>query len=368
MLKFRSIGHLNNHDKVVLAGAVAMAGGTFLPIVRIPVLGTINYFARAQGDGTIILVLSAIVIACVFSSYRRIAALIGVVSLLVMAMTLLQFLDALHTFHKELAGNPFGALVANSIGIEWGWLPLIGGALAVIGAGAMPGNTYDNKPLFSRPDQEIDDDGLEQEIDQRIAQRIQEAAQRSPTSESPAHSASPAAFGRRFAAAKYPTEANHQKRSSMSSEIPSAIAYPIVGAMLLVGGFFIVLELPARVPAAQRAPATHLQSQLQPSRTKQSVALSPQILLDVRGSGTKSTEKFTTQGNDWDVSYDYDCSNFGMRGNFQFYIQAGNGSPMPLPGANELGMSGSDIDHYHRGGTFFLEVNSECDWHVVVKG
>jgi hypothetical protein len=35
---------------------------------------------------------------------------------------------------------------------------------------------------------------------------------------------------------------------------------------------------------------------------------------------------------------------------------------------NELGASGSDTEYYHSGGTFYLEVNSECSWTVQVKG
>jgi len=41
------------------------------------------------------------------------------------------------------------------------------------------------------------------------------------------------------------------------SEVPNAIAYPIIGAMLLTAGFFIVHEMPGE------APATQLQAQVQ---------------------------------------------------------------------------------------------------------
>ena len=35
---------------------------------------------------------------------------------------------------------------------------------------------------------------------------------------------------------------------------------------------------------------------------------------------------------------------------------------------NQLGKSGSDVEHYHNGGAYYLEMNSECKWHVTVKG
>ena len=97
-------------------------------------------------------------------------------------------------------------------------------------------------------------------------------------------------------------------------------------------------------------------------------AKTPQVLLDLQGSGTKSTQKFTASG-DWDLDWSYDCSSFGNSGNFQVFIYTGSGSPSTSNSpVNELGASGSDTEHYHTGGTFYLEVNSECTWHVTAKG
>src|SRR3984957_16783251 len=39
----------------------------------------------------------------------------------------------------------------------------------------------------------------------------------------------------------------------------------------------------------------------------------PQTLLDITGSGTKTTQKFTA-GGDWDLNWTYDCSSFGNQG------------------------------------------------------
>jgi hypothetical protein len=78
-------------------------------------------------------------------------------------------------------------------------------------------------------------------------------------------------------------------------------------------------------------------------------------------------EKFTTQGDDWDLQYAYDCSSFGMQGNFMVAIKGGDGSMTGMM-VNKLGRSEADTDHYHTGGTFFLEVNSECSWHIKVMG
>lgn len=98
------------------------------------------------------------------------------------------------------------------------------------------------------------------------------------------------------------------------------------------------------------------------------VAATPQVLLDLTGNGTKTTQKFTA-GRDWDLNWSYNCSNFGQDGNFQVFIYDDSGqlsfrnSPV-----NQLGASGADVEHYHNGGTFYLTVNSVCSWKIQVKG
>jgi hypothetical protein len=97
-------------------------------------------------------------------------------------------------------------------------------------------------------------------------------------------------------------------------------------------------------------------------------AVTPQVLLDLSGNGTKTTQKFTA-GKDWDLNWSYNCSNFGQDGNFQVFIYDDSGqlsfrnSPV-----NQLGASGADVEHYHNGGTFYLTVNSVCSWKIQVNG
>lgn len=98
------------------------------------------------------------------------------------------------------------------------------------------------------------------------------------------------------------------------------------------------------------------------------VPVAPQTLLDIKGTGTKSTQKFTA-GGDWDLNWSYDCSGFGNQGNFQVFIYNGDGSmSYSNSPVNQLGKSGADVEHYHTGGTFYFTVNSECSWHIQVKG
>ena len=95
---------------------------------------------------------------------------------------------------------------------------------------------------------------------------------------------------------------------------------------------------------------------------------SPQVLLNLSGSGTKTTQKFTTSGDDWDLVWTYNCASFGGSGNFIVMVKNGDGSPSDNQGVNQLGANGSDTEHFHSGGTFYLQVISECSWTVKAIG
>lgn len=90
-------------------------------------------------------------------------------------------------------------------------------------------------------------------------------------------------------------------------------------------------------------------------------------MLDISGSGSKSTQTFTVASS-WQMKWSYDCSSFGDQGNFQVYVYTSGGSlSFENAGVNQLGNGGSDIEYYHTGGSYYLEVNSECNWHLTVQ-
>jgi hypothetical protein len=116
-------------------------------------------------------------------------------------------------------------------------------------------------------------------------------------------------------------------------------------------------------PAATEAQPDATQT---PTPAPSSTAM--QTLLDVSGSGTKTTESFTAAGA-WNLVWSYDCSNFASQGNFEVTTYDNGGQPdFSINPVNELGASGSDTEYYHQGGTYYLEVDSECSWHIQVKG
>jgi hypothetical protein len=89
------------------------------------------------------------------------------------------------------------------------------------------------------------------------------------------------------------------------------------------------------------------------------------VMLQLRGSGTKSTETFKV-GDQWDLQWTYDCASFGQAGIFQVYIQSKTDPLAALIDVNQSGNSGQGVEHYHKAGTMYLQVNSVCDWTIKV--
>jgi len=89
------------------------------------------------------------------------------------------------------------------------------------------------------------------------------------------------------------------------------------------------------------------------------------VLWSSSGQGSMSGPKFTVpaQATSWTENWSYDCSSFGTSGNFITSI-AGYGASRGTTdsGANQLGTSGSGVNHYYDTGTFSIQVNSECSW------
>lgn len=92
----------------------------------------------------------------------------------------------------------------------------------------------------------------------------------------------------------------------------------------------------------------------------------PKTLLDLSGSGAKTSAPFQAPGH-WTLNYSYDCSSFGYQGNFQVTVMDNNGVPVAFP-VNELGTSGQSQSDVYNSGQLHIEVNSECDWHVTAVG
>jgi hypothetical protein len=92
----------------------------------------------------------------------------------------------------------------------------------------------------------------------------------------------------------------------------------------------------------------------------------PATLLEIAGTGAKTSREFTTAGHDWDLHWKYDCSNLGSDGSLIVQVMRSDGSYTEL-NMTETGTGGEDTEYFHRGGTFYLIVNSTCAWQIAVR-
>lgn len=114
---------------------------------------------------------------------------------------------------------------------------------------------------------------------------------------------------------------------------------------------------PDKSPAKAAAPAT-----------KAPAAKAPVVLLDLTGTGTKQTQKFTA-GGDWDLNWTYDCTSFGYAGNFIVMVYNGDGTlSFENTSVNQTGKKGADVQHYHKSGQYYLSILSECNYTIHTTG
>lgn len=99
------------------------------------------------------------------------------------------------------------------------------------------------------------------------------------------------------------------------------------------------------------------------SPTKAKPSPTPKTLVKMSGNGTDKTKMFDV-GDEWTITYTYDCRNWGQSGNFQVYEDYPEGDVL----VNELGIKGTDSKTVYGSGTHYLEISSECDWTITVTG
>lgn len=130
---------MNTQKILGLSGSAVLALGAFVPIVSLPIIGSINYFNNGQGDGIFIVLLAAVAAVLTFFGHYKFLWIPGGASLVLLVITLTRFIqmvnDAQSELRDSLAGNPFAGLAEGlmaSVQIEWGWMLLFAGSVLII--------------------------------------------------------------------------------------------------------------------------------------------------------------------------------------------------------------------------------------------
>lgn len=133
---------MGNSKTVSLVGAALLFVGVFLPLVSLPIVGSLNYFMNGRGDGTIVLLLALVAGGLAMTDRVRHVVWPGAAALAVIGFTFVRFQAGIAEMRAkmdaELAGNPFRGIAetaAGSIQMQWGWAVLVLGAGLLVYAG-----------------------------------------------------------------------------------------------------------------------------------------------------------------------------------------------------------------------------------------
>jgi hypothetical protein len=124
-----------------VTGAVLLFIGVFLPIVRLPIIGSMNYFQSGRGDGVLVLVMMAVAVLLLLRRRFVWLMLPGACVLTGLALALISLQSRISELRSsqahDLDNNPFRGLAeafTQSIQLEYGWAVLVLGAVALISA------------------------------------------------------------------------------------------------------------------------------------------------------------------------------------------------------------------------------------------
>ena len=137
---------MNDRNKViVLVGAALLVVGVFLPLVRVPKLGTVSFIADGDWKGIVVLLLGLAAGVLALIERTEHALWPGLASLGVIAFTFF----TLQSRMAEMRGRAAGVLgddrlgerladvAANAVKLEYGWAVLVIGAILAIAGGAL---------------------------------------------------------------------------------------------------------------------------------------------------------------------------------------------------------------------------------------
>ena len=140
----KSFGVMGRRQILGIVGSIVLFVGVFVPIVSLPIVGSMNYFQNGNSNGIILLGMAGVSLLATFGKVYRYLWFTGLCSLAVMGFTFYNFLSRMAemeaSLRSELEGNPFaglGELALQSVQLQWGWAVLVVGAGVILAAAAI---------------------------------------------------------------------------------------------------------------------------------------------------------------------------------------------------------------------------------------
>jgi hypothetical protein len=127
-----------------LTGSLVLALGVFMPILSVPIVGSVNYFRNGEGDGTLVLVLALVSLLLTLRYRYEWLLTTGLTSLAMLVFTFVNLRIKISGMNadieSQLAGNPFRGLAdiaIQSVQIQWGWIVLVIGSALLVAAASL---------------------------------------------------------------------------------------------------------------------------------------------------------------------------------------------------------------------------------------
>lgn len=124
---------------VGLVGGVVLLLGIFLPIVSMPIAGSISLFSSGRVDGYVLLGLTIISLILAFINNLKPLRITGGISLLIVVIDFIYLLYKLNSIKGDMSdrlkGNPFGGMaeaMMSTVQIQYGWVFLFIGSLLLV--------------------------------------------------------------------------------------------------------------------------------------------------------------------------------------------------------------------------------------------
>lgn len=135
---------MNQKQIYGLVGVIFSLFGVFAPVIKLPIIGTMNLMQLSETSSYIIMGFAALSFILILSNTCGLLAAMGVINVFIVGFALIECIErvntAKETITNKLEGNIFagiGTAIAKSISVEWGWIVLGIGAVALIVSGAL---------------------------------------------------------------------------------------------------------------------------------------------------------------------------------------------------------------------------------------